>query len=87
MRSFRQQLPQELQTALSYLQPEPRKPVPPHVLDQGARAFGEGKRMLVLTRLAEWAIYLERIELIDTPALTGAVSAGPVANKASVSAT
>ncbi len=66
---FRQQLPQDLQTALSYLQPEPRKPVPPHVLDQGARAFGEGKRMLVLTRLAEWAIYQERIELIDTPAL------------------
>jgi hypothetical protein len=66
---FRQQFPQELQTALSYLQPEPRKPVPPHVLDQGARVFGDGKRMLVLIRLAEWAIYLERTELIDTAAL------------------
>jgi hypothetical protein len=67
--AFRQQLPQDLQTALSYLEPEARKPVPPHVLDQGARAFGEGKRMLVLTRLAEWAIYQERVDLIDTPAL------------------
>jgi hypothetical protein len=66
---FRQQLPQELQTALSYLQPEPRKPIPPHLLDQGARVFGEGKRMVVLTRLAEWAIYQERVELIDTAAL------------------
>ncbi|RPJ02756.1 MAG: hypothetical protein EHM39_01155, partial [Chloroflexi bacterium] len=66
---FQQQLPQDLRTALSYLQPEPRTPAPPHVLDQGARAFGEGKRMMVLTRLAEWAAYLERTELIDTPAL------------------
>jgi hypothetical protein len=67
--AFAQQLPPELQTALNYLQPELRRPVPPHVLDQGARAFGEGKRMLVLTRLAEWAVYLERIQLIDTAAL------------------
>jgi hypothetical protein len=66
---FQKQLPPELQNALSYLQPQPRKPVPPHILDQGARVFGDGRRMLVLTRLAEWAIYLQRTELIDTAAL------------------
>jgi hypothetical protein len=66
---FREQLPPEAQTALSYLEPEARQPVPPQVLDQAARVFGDGQRMLVLTRLVEWALYLQRIELIDTGAL------------------
>jgi len=63
------QLPPPLQTALSYLQPAPRHGAPPHVLDQGARAFGEGHRMLILTRLAEWAMFLRRPELVDLNAL------------------
>ena len=66
---FVRQLPPPLQTALSYLQPTPRRGAPPHVLDQGARAFGDGRRMLILTRLAEWAMFLQRPELIDLSAL------------------
>jgi tetratricopeptide (TPR) repeat protein len=66
---FVQQLPPPTQTALQYLQPENRHPAPPHVLDQGARVFGEGQWMLVLTRLVEWAMFLQRTELIDTAAL------------------
>ncbi len=68
---FVSQLPREMQIALTYLQPEPRTPVPPHVLDQGARAFGDGHRMTVLARLVEAAMYLERPELLDTAALQG----------------
>ena len=57
------------QTALAYLQPVPRRDAPPHVLDHGARAFGEGHRMLILTRLVEWAMFLQRPELVDVGAL------------------
>jgi len=63
------QLPEPTQVALSHLQPEPRHPAPPHVLDMGARVFGDGRRMLILARLAEWAMYLRRSELVDTGAL------------------
>jgi len=63
------QLPTPLQTALTYLQPVPRRDAPPHVLDHGARAFGEGHRMLILTRLVEWAMFLQRPELVDVGAL------------------
>ncbi|MBN1200991.1 MAG: hypothetical protein JXJ20_03960 [Anaerolineae bacterium] len=66
---FVRQLPETTQAALAYLQPEPQSSVPPHVLDQGARAFGDGYRMLVLARFVEWAMYLHRPELIDTAAL------------------
>jgi hypothetical protein len=66
---FVHQLPSPLRTALSYLQPVPRRGAPPHVLDHGARAFGEGHHMLILTRLVEWAMFLQRPELIDLSAL------------------
>lgn len=66
---FMRQLPREIQVAVSYLQPTPRTPVPPHVLDQGARVFGDGQRMPVLARLVEYAMFLQRPELLDTSAL------------------
>ena len=69
VKEFRTQLPAPLRTALTYLQTEPRHPAPPQVLDKGARAFGDGHRMLVLARLVEWAMYLRRPELVDTAAL------------------
>lgn len=71
---FAQHLPKPLQTALAYLQPEPCHPVPDHVLAQGASAFGKEHQVLVLVRLAEWAIYLERAELIDTQVLQALLS-------------
>lgn len=63
------QLPEPTKVALSHLQPESRHPAPPHVLDLGARVFGDGRRMLILARLAEWAMYLRRPELVDIGAL------------------
>ncbi len=67
--SFTANLPVETQTALSYLQSEPRYPVPAHSLDAGARVFGDGQRMRVLARFAECAMLLQRAELVDTAAL------------------
>ncbi|MBI5960641.1 MAG: hypothetical protein HY866_18020, partial [Chloroflexi bacterium] len=46
-----------------------RPTVPPQVLDQGARVFGDGQRMMVLVRLVESAMFLQRPELVDTAAL------------------
>jgi hypothetical protein len=66
---FTSQLPAETQAALAYLQPQPRHPVSPRALDQGARVFGDGHRMRVLARFVECAAFLHRPELIDTAAL------------------
>ncbi len=67
--AFVRQLPPETQTAIAYLQPEPRGLPPAHVLDAGARVFGEGYRMVVLARFVELAVILQRTELVDTTAL------------------
>ncbi|MBN2305130.1 MAG: hypothetical protein JXQ72_11665 [Anaerolineae bacterium] len=68
-REFTRHLPQATQTALAYLEPQPRHPAPPQVLETGARDFSGGHRMWVLARLVEWAMYLQRTELVDTAAL------------------
>ncbi len=67
--AFVRQLPPETQTAIAYLQPEPRHLPPARVLDTGAQVFGEGYRMLVLARFVELAVILQRAELVDTAAL------------------
>ncbi|NDJ77798.1 MAG: hypothetical protein GYB65_16230 [Chloroflexi bacterium] len=67
--AFVRQLPPETQAALSYIQPQPRHPAQLGVLDRGARVFGDGHRMLVLTRFVEAAMFLARPELVDTNGL------------------
>lgn len=67
--AFVRQLPPTTQTAAAYLQPGVTLPPRPRVLDEGARPFGDGFRMPVLARLVECAVYLQRIELIDTRSL------------------
>lgn len=62
-------MPKPLQLAAAHLQTEPCPMPPPQVLDQGARAFGDGRRMLVLARLVELAVVLRRSDLVDTAAL------------------
>ncbi len=68
--AFLQQLPESLRVVVEYLNADPDDtPVPAKILHEGARAFGDGYRMLVLTRLVELAVVQERSDLIDTPAL------------------
>ena len=71
---FHQHLPADMKTTLSYLEQQPREPIPPHVLAQGASVFGEEHRALFLARLVEWAMYLERLELIDSVGLQAVLS-------------
>lgn len=66
---FVRRLPEPMQTALTYLQPESRQLAPPHVLDNAARSLGENRRLPVLARLVEWAVLLRRTELVDTTVL------------------
>ncbi|MBN1562560.1 MAG: hypothetical protein JXA10_01885, partial [Anaerolineae bacterium] len=66
---FRQHLPAKLQATLTYLEPQPREPIPPRVLAEGAAALGPEYSTLFLVRLVEWAIYLERPQLIDSAGL------------------
>lgn len=68
-RQFTGQLPQAMQAAIAHLQPQPAHPARRRILDEGARSLGDSYRMAVLARLVESAVYLQRAELIDTPAL------------------
>lgn len=68
-RQFTSQLPPAMQAAIAHLQPQPAHPARRRILDEGARSLGDSYRMAVLARLVESAVYLQRAELIDTPAL------------------
>lgn len=63
-------LPMPLQTAIAHMQDSsPPAPPPTHLLYNSAQVFGDGYRMLVLTRLVELAVMQQRADLIDTPSL------------------
>jgi hypothetical protein len=68
------QLPPATQAAITHLGPQPAYPLRRRILNEGARPFGDNHRMLVLARLVEGAVYLQRVELIDTPALLALVA-------------
>ncbi len=69
------QLPQRLQHALFYLQPQQRGTTPRHLLFSVASELEAQHRMLVVGRLAELAVYLGRETLIDTRILEGLLRA------------
>lgn len=63
--AFVRHLPEPLRAVASYLQAEARPAPSPQLLHKGALAFGDGYRMLVLSRLVELAVMQRRAELID----------------------
>lgn len=69
------QLPQHVQHALFFLQPQPRANPPADLLLGAAADFEAQYRMLVIGRLAELAVFLERENLIDTRILEGLLRA------------
>lgn len=69
MVDFVRQLPEPLQTALPHFQPGPPAPAPAGVLVRAAAAFGPDWELLVLARLVEWIVALNRSELIETGVL------------------
>lgn len=66
---FARQLPPALQMALEHFRSGPPTPAPAGMLAQVAGEFGEAWELVVLARLVEWAIALERSDLVDTPTL------------------
>lgn len=63
--------PPDFRTALDTLQDDARTPAAPGVLERAGRVFG-ATGPLIVARLAEWAVYLRRMDLIDAACL-GAV--------------
>lgn len=64
-------LPERLRATLRYLQPEPPPQLPQGLLMAVINEFEAGDRMLVMGRLAELAVSLDREELIDGRVLEG----------------
>ncbi len=69
MKDFTQGLPESVQEALTHFQPGPPTPAPAGMLARVAAEFGPAQELIVLARLVEWVVGLERPDLIDTPTL------------------
>lgn len=68
--AFTKQLPEATRTAVDYLSTGTSQPSLPHVLDYGARVYGDGQHALIMARFIEWAVLTRKNHLIDTQALT-----------------
>jgi hypothetical protein len=67
---FTKQLPEATRTAIEYLSARTPQPALPHLLDYGARVYGESLYGLVMARLIEWALAARKNGLINAQALT-----------------
>lgn len=73
--AFSQYLPPKLQYALTFLHPQPRANPPERLLVGAVSELEPENRMIVMSRLIEWAVTLERTELVDQRTLEGVVRA------------
>ena len=60
--------PADFRAALDTLQGDPRTAAPSGLLERAGKPFGS-MGPLIVARLAEWALYARRTDLIDTPTL------------------
>ncbi|WP_119072524.1 hypothetical protein [Aggregatilinea lenta] len=67
--AFTKQLPDSTRTAVDYLSASVPQPILPHVLDYGARVYGEAQHATIMARFIEWAVLTRKIALIDTQAM------------------
>lgn len=74
--SFVARLPGALRAVFPHLSPNAPRPAPHGLLTHAAQAFGEERRPIVLARLAEWSILIQRIDLIDADVLAGLIEVG-----------
>jgi len=65
------QIGQPLRSALGYLQADGPKPAPASLLAKSAETYGPEHAPILLGRLAEWALAVQREDLIDVDALRG----------------
>jgi hypothetical protein len=71
--TFQAQLPPNLRELLPYLRADGPKPAPLRLLARATEAFGEAHQPMLMGRLTDWAISVQRSDLIDTDALFGLV--------------
>lgn len=71
--AFQAQLPPSVRELLPYLRADGLKPAPQRLLARATEAFGEAHQPILTGRLTDWAISVQRSDLIDTDALIGLV--------------
>ena len=69
-------LPEALRTAVANLEPNAPQPAPGGLLARASAAYGPERRSLILARLAEWALLIQRADLLDPDVLNGLIAVG-----------
>ncbi len=67
------QLPEPLRAVFPHLTPERGKIPPLSLLAKAASVYGPERQPVILARLIEWAMLIQRLDLIDVDALRGLV--------------
>ncbi len=71
--AFQAQLPPNLRELLPHLRADAPRNAPPSLLARATEVFGEAHQAVLIGRLTDWAISVQRSDLIDTEALFGLV--------------
>lgn len=73
--AFIQHLPPRVQYALTFLYPEPRENPPEKLFINAVSEVESDSRLIVMSRLIEWAVSLGRTNLVDQKTLEGVMRA------------
>jgi hypothetical protein len=65
------QLPEPLRAAFPHLTPDRSKAAPLSLLAKAGSVFGAERQPMILSRLVEWAMLIQRLDLVDVDALRG----------------
>ncbi|MDW8299748.1 MAG: hypothetical protein RML95_10465 [Anaerolineae bacterium] len=81
--AFQAQLPPNLRELLPHLRADAPKPAPPRLLARATEVFGEAHQPILTGRLTDWAVSVQRSDLIDTEALANLVrlASSPLATR------
>jgi hypothetical protein len=69
-------LPEAIRATLPHFGTNAPRPAPAGVLYRAANAYGPERRLLILARLSEWALLIQRPDLLDADMLRGLVEVG-----------
>ncbi|MBZ0306569.1 MAG: hypothetical protein K8I82_10925, partial [Anaerolineae bacterium] len=73
--AFSQYLPPKLQYALTFLHPQPRPNPPERLFVAAVNEVEPENRMMLMSRLIEWAVTMGRAELVDQRTMEGVMRA------------
>ncbi len=69
-------LPEAMRVLIPHLSPGAQPPAPHGLLSRATASFEPAHRPIILARLTEWAILMQRSDLIDATVLSGLVEVG-----------